>query len=168
MEHLLIPEKRAALLDQKLLKKLSARLNCRIALEGNDVSIDGDPFSEYNAKNVIQAFGRGFETEKCYKLLNDDIFFQTINIKDIFRSREQLARVKSRVIGSEGRAKEYIESISGADIAVFGGTVSAIGRADELKVAEAGIRILIGGGAHKSAYRAMELEKRKLRDERND
>ncbi len=167
MEHILIPEKRAVLLDQNALKVLKNRLGCSIELEGNEVSIDGNAYSEYNAKNVIQAFGRGFGLDKCYKLLNDDIFFRTINIKDVFRSRDQLARVKSRIIGSEGKARKEIERISGADIAVFGGTVSAIGRSDELKVAEAGIQILIGGGTHKTAYSAMELEKRKLRDEKN-
>ncbi len=167
MEHILIPQKRADLLDHKELKKLTDRLACKIEVSGNDVAIEGEPYNEYNAKNVIQAFGRGFDLDKAYKLLNEDIFFQTVNIKEIFRGRDQLARVKSRVIGSEGRAKEYIESVSGADIAVFGGTVSTIGRVDELKVAGAAIQILIGGGTHKTAYRIMELEKRKLKDERN-
>ena len=66
------------------------------------------------------------------------------------------------MIGEKGRAKEYIESVSGADIAVFGGTVSTIGTVDELKVANAAIQVLVDGGMHKTAYIVMDKEKQKV------
>ncbi len=162
MEHILIPQQRAELLDEKAMAKLRDRLKCRIELEENDVSIEGEPYDEYNAKNVIQAFARGFDLNKAYRLLNEDVFFRQINLKDLFRSREQLARVKARIIGEKGKAKEYIESVSGADIAVFGGTVSTIGTVDELKVANAAIQVLIDGGMHRTAYIVMDKEKQKI------
>ena len=162
MEHLLIPHKRAALLDKKTLDTLRERLGCRIELTDNDITIEGEPYNEYNAKNVIQAFARGFELNKAYRLLNEDIFFQQINLKDLFKNRDQIMRVKARVIGEKGRAKEYIESVSGADIAVFGGTVSTIGTVDELKVANAAIQVLVDGGMHKTAYIVMDKEKQKV------
>ena len=162
MEHLLIPHKRAALLDKKTLDKLRERLNCKLELTDNEITIEGEPYDEYNAKNVIQAFARGFELGKAYRLLNEDIFFNQINLKDLFKSRDQLMRVKARIIGEEGRAKEYIESVSGAEIAVFGGTVSTIGTVDELKVANSAIQVLIDGGMHKTAYIVMDKEKQKI------
>lgn len=161
MEHILIPHKRAELLDKKLLDELRKRLGCRIELAENEIVIDGEPYNEYNAKNVITAFGRGFDLNKAYKLLSEDYFFQQINLKDAFRSKEQIMRVKARIIGTEGKAKEYIESVSGADIAVFGSSISIIGKIDDLKVAEAAIRILVGGGTHKTAYMVMEKERAK-------
>lgn len=162
MEQILIPHKRAELIDKKMLKTLSDRLGCRIELEENVVSIEGEPYDEYNAKNVITAFGRGFELDKALKLLSDDYFFQQINLKDTFHSKEQIMRVKARIIGTEGKAKEYMESFSGAEIAVFGSSVCIIGKIDEVKVAESAIRILITGGKHKTAYMVMEKERRKL------
>ncbi|MDE1767994.1 MAG: hypothetical protein KGH64_05810 [Candidatus Micrarchaeota archaeon] len=163
MENILIPHKRAELLDSKLLAKLKERLGCKLELEDNSITIQGEPYDEYNAKNVLTAFGRGFDLDKAYKLLNEDYFFQMINLKDAFGSKEQIMRVKARIIGTAGRAKEHIESISGADIAVFGSSISIIGKADELKVADAAIRILIDGGTHKTAYKVMEKEKIKLK-----
>ncbi len=159
MEQILIPEKRAELLDKKMLKGLRDRLGCKIEVEGNQVTIEGEPYDEFNAKNVISAFGRGFELDKAYRLLNEEYYFQQINLKDAFHSKEQIMRVKARIIGTEGKAKEYIESVSGADIAIFGSSVSIIGKIDDLKVAEAAIRILIGGGTHKTAYMVMEKER---------
>jgi ribosomal RNA assembly protein len=165
MEHILITHQRAALLDKGTLERLRERLNCKIELSENDITVEGETYDEYNAKNVLQAFGRGFDLDKAYRLLSEDCFFQQVNLKDMFRSREQLMRVKARIIGKEGRAKEYIESVSGAEIAVYGGTVSMIGSVDELKVAGAAIQVLLGGGMHKTAYMIMEKEKRKLREE---
>lgn len=165
MEHILIPHRRALLLDTETLGRLRERLNCRIELSDNELTVEGSSYDEYNAKNVLQAFGRGFPVDKAYRLLSEDCFFQQVNLKDSFRGRDQLMRVKARLIGKEGRAKEYIESVSGADMAVYGGTVSTIGRADELRIADAAIRIILGGGMHKTAYMVMEKEKRKLRGE---
>ena len=162
MEHLLIPHKRAEMLDEKAIRGLEARLSCRIQKEDNDMIIEGKPYDEYNAKNVIQAFARGFDLNKAYRLLNENVFFQQVNLKDMFRSRDQLARVKARIIGKEGRAKEHIESVSGADVAVFGGTVSAIGTVDEIKVAMSAIQVIIDGGMHKTAYLVMDKEKQKI------
>ncbi len=162
MEHLLIPHKRAALLDDKTMSRLRERLRCKIELYENELTIEGESYDEYNAKNVLQAFARGFELDKAFRLLNEDVFFQMTNLKDLFKNREQLQRIKARIIGEKGRAKEYIESTSGADMAVFGGTVSTIGTVDELKVANAGIQVIIDGGMHKTAYIVMDKEKQKI------
>ncbi|MDE1851226.1 MAG: hypothetical protein KGH69_00870 [Candidatus Micrarchaeota archaeon] len=163
MEQILIPNKRVALLKEKELKSLAKRLECKLSItEENKVSIEGEPYTEYNAKNVIQAFGRGFDLNTAFKLLNEDYFFEYINLRDSFRNREQLQRIKARIIGEEGKAKSYMESVSNASICVFGSTVSLIGTIDEINVAKAAIAVLINGGTHKTAYMVMEKEKQKL------
>lgn len=166
MEQILIPTKRFVLLEgdkQKLLKEFQKRLSCKITLSGeSEVTIEGEPYDEYNAKQVIQAFGRGFEPKECYKLLSEDYYFEQINMKESFRKRDQLQRMKARVIGEEGKAKTYIESVSGAKLSIFGSTVSLIGKIDEITVAKAALNVLINGGKHKTAYHVMENEKRKV------
>ncbi len=165
MEHILIPEKRAKLLE-KLLGNVEKMLSCKIKMvEGNEVVINGDAYSEFNAKNVIQAFGRGFELEKAYKLLSEDYFSKYVNFKDFFSNEEQIRRIKARVIGSSGKTKLYIEELSGADISIYGNTIGMIGKAGELTIASAGLQILLEGGNHKKAYNIMERMHRKLKEE---
>jgi ribosomal RNA assembly protein len=162
MEHILIPEKRAELL-KGMRKNVEEALKCRIEIEeGNEIIIKGEAYDEYNAKNVIQAFGRGFEIGKAYKLLDDKYFFKFTNLKDFLRNEEQIRRIKARIIGVEGKTKLYIEEISGADLSIYGNTVGMIGTTEELGIASAALQVLLEGGTHKKAYNIMERMRRKL------
>ncbi|HUB92844.1 MAG TPA: hypothetical protein VL945_02685 [Candidatus Saccharimonadales bacterium] len=164
MEHILIPEKRA-LQMRKLLKELESTLKCKIEVIGeSEVTIKGEAYDEYNAKNVIQAFGRGFELEKAYKLLKEDYFFKFTNLKDFLGNEEQIRRIKARIIGIEGKTKLYIEEISGADLSIYGNTVGMIGTTAELGIASAALQVLLEGGTHKKAYNIMERMRRKLNE----
>jgi ribosomal RNA assembly protein len=165
MQQFLIPTRRAKLLEKgKLMEQLRERLGCSIELkDGNDVTVDGGAFEEYNARNVIQAFGRGFDIDKAYKLLSDDYFFESIDMKDAFKSQDRIVRIKSRVIGAEGKTKNYIQEVSGAEMAIYGNTISIIGTVDEIKIAKAALNILLEGGTHSKAYFVMEKARRELR-----
>jgi ribosomal RNA assembly protein len=165
MQQFLISTKRAKLLeDPSLLVSISERLGCQVSLrEGKEVVIVGEPYDEYNAKNVMQAFARGFDIDTAYRLLSDDYYFKSINLKDLFDKKERIQRIKARIIGREGRAKEYMQSISGAELSGDGNTVSVIGTVDELRIISAALDILIEGGTHKKAYVVMEKTKRNVR-----
>lgn len=165
MQQFLISAKRAKLLeDPTLVRAFSERLGCEISLrDGKEVVITGDPFDEYNAKNVMQAFARGFDIDTACRLLSDDYYFKTIDLKDIFSKKERIQRIKARIIGKEGRAKEYMQSISGAELSIYGDTVSVIGTVDEMRIISAALDILIEGGTHKKAYVVMEKTKRNVR-----
>ncbi len=158
MQQLLIPETRAKLLrDKKFASSISKRLGCKIKLVGeNTVEINGDGYAEYNAHSVLQAFGKGFGIESAYMLLSEEYFFKSIDIKDFFKSDDQARRVKARIIGREGKTKNYIEQVSGAQLIIYNNSVSLIGTIDELRIAETGINALINGDTHKKAYRLME------------
>lgn len=162
MEHILIPERRAELL-RTLLKDMESALHCGLEIAGgNEVTITGDAYDEYNAKNVLQAFGRGFELQKAYKLLDEKYFFKSVNMKDFLKNGEQIRRIKARIIGSNGKTKLYMEELSGADISVYGNTVSMIGTIEQLGIASAALQVLLEGGTHKKAYNIMERMRRKL------
>ncbi len=163
MRQLLIPEARAKLLNNELLKQLSNRLACKIELKDkNEIVIDGDAYAEYLCYTVLEAFGRGFDINIAFKLLAEDCFFKSINLKELFHNEKQIRRMKARIIGREGKAKRYIEEVSGADIALYGNTVSGIGTVDQLRVAYSAINVLLEGGTHKKAYRVMEKERKAL------
>ncbi len=164
MQQFLISAKRAKILeDPSLVSSICERLGCEISLrDGKELVISGDPYDEYNARNVMQAFARGFGIDTAYKLLSDDYFFKSIDLGSLFSKKERIQRIKARIIGREGRAKEYMQSISGAEMSVYGDTVSVIGTVDELKIISAALDILIEGGTHKKAYVVMEKTKRNL------
>ncbi|MDE1824814.1 MAG: hypothetical protein KGH61_02230 [Candidatus Micrarchaeota archaeon] len=165
MQHLLIPAKRAKLLsDKKLLDSIEKRLKCTVRIEEeNRMVIEGEPYDEYNAKNVLAAFGRGFEINQAYALLSDDYFFNPINLKELFKTKDQMTRVKARVIGQNGKTKEYIEAVSGAKLCIYENTVSTMGTIEQNKIASVAIKILLEGGTHKKAYRVMEKARRSIR-----
>ncbi len=164
MRQILIPTARAKLISKDdMLKQVSERLSCKITIEnGNEVVIDGDPYNEYLAANVIEAFARGFDINTAYRLLNEDMYFKSINLKEIFKNEKQIRRIKARIIGKDGKTKRYIQAVSGATIELYGGTVSGIGTLDQLRIAYTAIDILIEGGTHKKAYRAIERARREL------
>ena len=165
MQQVLVPSKCARILEENkgLINALSKKLKCEIKIEdGNQIRIEGEAYDEYNAKNVLSAFGRGFDIDTAYALLSDECFFTSINLKEIFKSEDQIKRIKGRIIGKEGKSKTYIEAVSGARLCVYGNTVSLIGSMDEIKVADTALQILLDGGTHKKAYRIMERVKRSL------
>lgn len=163
MQHILLPSKRTTIVkDRAFLSELCKRLKCEIKLtDENTVTISGEAYDEFNAKNVLAAFGRGFDIDTAYKLLEENYFFSSINLKEIYKNEDRVRKIKGRLIGKEGKTKEYIESVSGAKMCVFGNTVSFIGTTEELKIADAAIQVLLDGGTHKKAYHIMEIAKRK-------
>jgi ribosomal RNA assembly protein len=163
MQHLIIPLKRAELLTKPLLGLICKRLECSVQLQnGNELVIKGDALSEYNAMNVMQAFGRGFSFNTACKLLSDDYFFKSIDLKEVLKNQNHIRRIKARIIGKEGKTKSYVQAVSGVDLMIYGDTVSLIGKVDEIKVALAAITVLLESGTHNKAYTVMEKTKRRM------
>jgi ribosomal RNA assembly protein len=168
MQQILIPAKRASTLraDGKILAYLASRTACRIEVSGeNLITLEGDTYGEYNARNVIVAYGRGFSMKTAMKLLADDCFFSQINLKDSFSKKDRIRMVKARLIGTEGKTKKYISEISGADISIYGSSIGLIGTEEGIKLATVAIDLILEGGTHKKAYMAMERLRKKMRRE---
>ncbi len=163
MQEVYIPHERARLLAGKgaALRRLEKLCGCTIRMgQGSTVELDGEPYGEYVARNVIYAFGRGFDLAKAQKLAGDNIYFASLDIGS-HASKKRVMNVRSRLIGEDGRAKRYIEAVSGALMSVYGDTVSFIGRAEEIEEAETAARTIIEGGSHRLAYSRMEAAHRK-------
>jgi ribosomal RNA assembly protein len=163
MEQILIPNARVRALKEAL-PTIEKRITCKIVIENrNEVRIEGDSYSEYVARNIVQAIARGFKLSTALKLLNDNYFFDSIDIGDIASNKLKKKRMVSRIIGTDGKAKLYMEEVSGASVEIYGDTISLIGSIDEIRIAKSGINILLDGGKHSTAYAVMEKERRKLK-----
>ncbi len=163
MEQIYIPKERLGLLRDRKTRTLLERIcDCSISMESDEfVEITGSPYAEFIAKNVIFAFGRGFDVEAARLLLNEEYYFSSIDLKDALGGEKRIARIKGRVIGENGRTKRYIESVSAVKMSVYGDTVSFIGSTNEIKEAETAVNTLIEGGTHRLAYLRMEAAHRK-------
>ncbi len=169
MQSVYIPHERIRRLVERkeLIDKVEKLCKCKIVIDKNDdfMEVRGDAYEEYNAKNILYAFGRGFEMDIACKLHDIEYYFSSIDLGQIISSDKRIKQVKARVIGEEGRTKIYIESVSGAKISIYGDTVSFIGRIGEINEAETAVSTLVDGGTHRLAYAKMEAAHRKNKED---
>ncbi len=135
--------------------------SCKIDINENLIYISADPYNEFLVKNIILAFSRGFDLNTAKLLENENFYFSQINIKQAFGSKKRLMQVKARIIGKDGKAKKYIERITGVKMCVYGNTVSFIGNTDQIEEAEIAVNNIMNGFNHGSAYAKMQTQHRK-------
>ncbi len=103
------------------------------------------------ARDVIKAIARGFSPQKAFKLLTPNYYLDIIDLME-FVSDKSLQRVRSRIIGREGKAKKFIMGKTKTDISVYGKTVALIGDAESIKTAKKAIMKLITGAKHSTVF----------------
>jgi len=168
MQSLYITKERLGLIrkDKSIAERIKKQCKCSIEIAPDDtVEISGEPFDEFSARNVLQAFGRGFEIDIALKLLNDEYYFVSTDLGQVLGSEKRIQQVKARIIGLSGKTKRYIESVSQAKLSVYGDTVSFIGTASEINEAQTAVNTLIEGGTHRIAYLRMETAHRKNKEQ---
>lgn len=153
--------------EPKTLARAARALRCKMRVEDGGVEIQGDPLAEFTARSVITAFGRGFDMDSALSLVDPELYFRSVDIGDVSPKSKRAKQIKARIIGERGRAKRYIEEVSGAKISIYGDTVSFIGDIQQISEAETAINTLIDGGSHKLAYIRMEALHRKNKASRS-
>ena len=139
----------------------------QIDTEG-EVSFDDsrvtDPLLPLKVLDLIKAIGRGFSPERAIRLLGEDEYFDVIDIDEYVSKRpEQLSRARARVIGSGGKTRRIIETLTGASISIQGDTVCIIGNSVQLPIARSAIDMLLSGSEHATVYRFLERSRTTLR-----
>jgi len=117
---------------------------------------DTDPTIPLKIKSVIAAIARGFNPEKSLLLLNDDYALRIIDLRQYGKTKNALKRIRGRIIGSEGSARQFIEEETGAYISVYGHTVAIIGRLEDIIPAVQAIEMLASGSKHITVYRTLK------------
>lgn len=172
MEVMRIPAERVAVLlgkngaTKRLIEKKTKTI-LDIEDEGA-VEINGAPFEEWKAREIVSAVGRGFSPEKALKLLNQNYYLKVIDLKDLLGSEKHILRQKGRLIGRNGRTRRIIEETAEVDMSVYGHTIALIGGLEELGLAEAAIDKLLGGTPHSGVYRLLEKGRRALVDKKRE
>jgi|SRR3989344_1917003 len=166
MEQLKIPKERISVLigaKGSMKRKIQKLTNTKLMInsEEGDVFIDGDSLDVFNCLNVIKAIARGFNPDIALKLLDEDVSLEIISLDEFSRNKNDIIRLKSRLIGTEGRARTHIEELTNTNIAVYGKTVCIIGNVDDVFIARQGIINLINGSKHGNVYLFIEKQKKK-------
>jgi ribosomal RNA assembly protein len=130
-------------------------------VEDTSVSIDGEPFDEWVALDVVRAIGRGFSPEKALLLTQENMCLELINLEDALGESEKIiSRVKGRIIGTEGKSRKRIEELTKCYISVYGKTVGIIGSLEDAHDARDALLKLISGSPHSSVFRRLEQQRK--------
>ena len=163
-----IPEERVAVLigkDGETKKEIEEATKSKLDItKEGDVDILGkDGLLLYTTKEIVKAIARGFNPKVALLLLKQDYAFELIDMKEIAgKSKNNLQRIKGRVIGKGGRSREEIERFTDCNISVYGKTVGIIGEVQQVSVARQAVAMLLQGSMHKTVWRFLEKKKKEM------
>ena len=162
-EVLLVPHERIGAIIGKAgqtKKDIESKTETKITVDSKEGEVEvcrrGEPIKYFRALRVLKAIARGFSPENAYRLLNDEMVFELIELQDeLGKNESRMKAKKGRVIGSQGAAREEIEQDTGAKISVYGKTIGIIGKDEEVDKAKRAVDMLLSGAAHTSVFRSL-------------
>ena len=156
----------------QVLKELRQKSGCEITIdsETGEVTIIApntleDPMTFIRVRDIVRAIARGFTPEKAMKLLSDDYFLELISLRDLGIKTEKAAqRVRSRVIGRDGKSRYIIEQSTGVFLSVMGNTIGILGQFEALEIAKEAVMRLIEGETHGTVFHFLEMKRREINE----
>ena len=170
MQHVKVPQDRIGVLigeGGETMREIESRAEVRLDIdsESGSVAIEsvGDPVTALVAPDIVKAIGRGFKPETALSLLDGDLRrFELIDLSEQTRNDNDLRRQKGRIIGEDGRTRELMEELSGADVVIYGSTVGIIGESEEVEAVRRAVGMILDGSPHGAVYSFLEEKHREL------
>ena len=172
-----IPKERIGVLvgsEGKVKHDIEERLQVKLEIESDAGGVgiilnenSTDPSLLLRAKDVVTAIGRGFVPDQAFRLIrNEENLFDLIDLRVIFgNSDSDMRRIKSRIIGMNGKTRHTIEELTEADMVVYGHTVGLIGTFEQVDTARNAVQMLIQGSEHHTVYNFLQKRRRELKKE---
>ena len=170
MQHVTIPQDRIGVLigeGGETMREIESRSEVRLDIdsESGSVAIDavGDPITGLVAPDIVRAIGRGFKPETALTLLDGEMrMFDLIDLSDKTRNDNDLRRQKGRLIGENGRTRQLMEELSGANVVIYGSTIGIIGETEEVEAVRRAVGMILDGAPHGAVYSYLERKHREL------
>ena len=173
MRSIRIPQDRVGTLigtkgeTKKMLQRISG-IKIDVDTEGEVTIYDdaetADPLMALKIIDVIKAIGRGFAPDRATRLFDDDEYLEVVDLKEFVGGRNnQLARIRGRIIGKDGKTRKIIEDLTGVYVTIYGNTVALIGNSVSLPVAKHAVELLLNGSEHATVYHYLESQRPRLR-----
>jgi len=173
MRYLRIPKERIGVLighkgETKSIIEKIAKVKLDIDSDEGEITIDEhdakDPILGLKTEDVIRAIGRGFSPEHALEIFNEEKEFYVFDIHDYVGKKENhVRRLKSRIIGKNGKTKRLIENLTGSSLSIYGHTVSVIADMEHMDITKRALDMLLSGSKHSAVYQFVEREMKKLR-----
>lgn len=169
-------ERVGALVGKEGTVKAEIERKCGVALEIDgktgeakitfqpDALLESNPFK---ASDIVSAIARGFSPHRAFSLLEEEKLLSVMDLREYSgKSENAMLRIKSRLIGTDGKARRIIEELSGTQISIYGHTVAVIGDQDASRVAKEALDKLAKGGTHKATYEMLQKYRTKQKLEK--
>jgi ribosomal RNA assembly protein len=123
-----------------------------------------DPLMALKVEDVVRAIGRGFSPENALRCFGEEMELFIFDIYEYVGKKEShVTRLKSRIIGRDGKTKRVIERLTGATLSIYGHTVAVIADFDSMDITRKAIDMLLSGSEHPTVYRFLERGMKRLR-----
>lgn len=171
--HIKIPEERVGVLIgpdgsmKKLIEEKSKTL-IEIDSESGTVTVESseDPLMVMRVSDLVRAIGRGFSPERALAILDDEmLMLDVMDLSKMVGTKSDMARMKGRIIGKDGKTREIMEKLSGSKVSVYGKTIALLGYPEQIRVARAAIEMLLDGAPHGNVYSFLEKKHQELAKE---
>ena len=171
--HIKIPEERVGVLIgpdgsmKKLIEEKSKTL-LEIDSESGTVTVESseDPLMVMRVSDLVRAIGRGFSPERAIVILDDEmLMLDVMDLSKMVGTKSDMARLKGRIIGKDGKTREIMEKLSGSKVSVYGKTIALLGYPEQIRVSRAAIEMLLDGAPHGNVYSFLEKKHQELAKE---
>ena len=162
-----IPKSRIAVflgVKGSIKRRIEKTLEIKIEVdsESGDISLIGDDSLKLmTAQSIAKAIGRGFNPQIALELIDSESVFESLDITHYTGSKKNnLIRARARVIGTQGKARKYIGELTNTHIAIYGKTISILGKYEEVEFARKAFESLLSGQRHSTVYAWLEKKKK--------
>jgi ribosomal RNA assembly protein len=139
-------------------KQIEDSLGVKMEVKNKIVFISGDADKEFICLQVIEAINLGFSVQKALSLQDEEFIFQKIPIKPI-ANRKDLTQVRGRVIGTQRKALDTIESLTDTNVVLHKSIIGVIGRREDVEKAVYVLKRIVAGSKHANMYAWLEKKK---------
>jgi len=163
-----VPEERVAILigtDGAVKKEIeeATKSKLEISKEGDVHIIGEDGLLLFTAKEIVRAIGRGFNPKIALQLINTEQALEIIDMTEVVgKSKNNLERMKGRIIGTQGKARKEIERLTETSISIYGKTIGIIGETNNVSLARQAMQMLLDGSMHKTVYQFLEKKRKEI------
>jgi ribosomal RNA assembly protein len=164
MQHVKVPDDRVGVLigeGGETMRRIESRAEVRLDIDSQTGAVGietvGDPVTGMVAPDIVRAIGRGFTPDAALSLLDHDLRrFDLIDLAGKTRNENDLRRQKGRLIGEDGRTRELMEELSGAEVVIKGTTLGVIGQPEEVEAVRRATGMILDGAPHGAVYSFLE------------
>jgi ribosomal RNA assembly protein len=143
------------------MREIESRAEVRLDIDSETGSVRvetvGDPVKGLKGPDIVKAIGRGFSPEAALSLLEGDMrMLDLVDLRAATRNENDLRRQKGRLIGEDGRTRQLMAELTGAEVVIYGTTLGVIGEPEQVDAVRSAAEMILDGAPHGAVYSFLE------------